>query len=271
MKDADCVAFLQWALPQMRMRWGGFRKVRGQVCKRISRRMLKLELPTPSAYRSFLNENVDEWQTLAKLCRVTISRFYRDRGTFEILARDLLPRLAKTASGKELRAWCAGCASGEEPYTLKILWEFLVKRAAPDTKLKITATDSDPKMLERAGKACYPASSLRELPPGWKEQAFERTGNDYCLRGDYREGIEFLEQDIIRTAPEGSFHLVFCRNLVFTYFDEELQRECLQRITKNISPGGALIIGGHESFPQPHEGLQEWKKVKGIYIKIGGG
>jgi len=271
MKDADCVAFLQWALPQMRMRWGGFRKVRGQVCKRISRRMAELELPTLSVYRSFLNKNTGEWQTLSKLCRVTISRFYRDRGTFEILARDLLPHIAQNSAGNELRVWCAGCASGEEPYTLKILWEFLVKQTAPGIELKITATDSDPKMLERAGKACYPASSLRELPPGWKEQAFERTGNDYCLRGDYREGIEFLEQDIIRAAPAGSFHMVFCRNLVFTYFDKELQRECLERITKNIPPGGALLIGCHESLPPPHEGLNGFKNAKGIYIKIGGG
>lgn len=265
------MAFLQWALPKMRMRWVGFRKVRGQVCKRISRRMAELELPTQSAYRSFLGENEVEWRTLEKLCRVTISRFYRDRGTFDLIGNDLLPLMARNSSGNELRVWCVGCASGEEPYTLKILWELLVKQTAPKIELKITATDSDPKMLLRAKKACYPASSIRELPAGWPAKTFDRTGNEFCLRSDYREGIEFMEHDIRQSAPEGGFQIVLCRNLVFTYFDEELQRECLERITKKILSGGGLLIGCHESLPLPHEELNGFKNAKGIYVKSGGG
>jgi chemotaxis protein methyltransferase CheR len=277
MKDAECTLFLQWALPKMRMRWAGFRKVRGQVCKRIGRRITELGLPGLTGYRLLLAEKPDEWKTLEKLCRVTISRFYRDIGTFELLGRELMPDIARTASGKgelELRAWCAGCASGEEPYTLKILWEFLIKQNTPGIKLLITATDSDPKMLERAEKGCYRDSSVKELPLAWREKVFHSTrrlGGDYCLKSQYREGIEFIAQDIRHDMPEGGFHVVFCRNLVFTYFDDELQKECLEKITERIVPGGALIIGGHETLPQPCAGLEEWRKATGIYIKSGGG
>ena len=85
MNDRECIGFLQWALPKMRMRWSGFRKVRGQVCKRVSRRMAVLALPDATAYRAYLEVTPDEWITLATLCRVTISRFYRDRGVFDHL------------------------------------------------------------------------------------------------------------------------------------------------------------------------------------------
>ena len=272
MKDAECVEFLQWALPRVRMRWAGFRKVRGQVCKRIARRITELGVRTPNYYRRYLEANSEEWSVLEKLCRVTISRFYRDRGTFEQLGRDLLPRIARaaSASGEQiLHAWCVGCASGEEPYSLALLWEFLVKPDAPGMELRITASDSDPVMLDRAEKGCYPHSSVRELPKSWLEKAFTVSGGDYCLRGEFRGGIEFVEHDVRREVPLGSFHLVLCRNLVFTYFDENLQGDCLKKIVDKLLPGGALVIGGHESLP-PHAKLEKYGKSASVYIKKSG-
>ena len=85
MNDADCVEFLQWALPRLRMRWAGFRKVRGQVCKRIGRRLKELGLGDIDAYRSYLDKHSEEWEILDGLCRITISRFHRDRKVFECL------------------------------------------------------------------------------------------------------------------------------------------------------------------------------------------
>ncbi len=95
MTDRECVEFLQWALPMMRMHWPGFRKVRGQVCKRISRRIGTLGLPNVAGYQTYLGVNPDEWRTLASLCRITISRFYRDRGVFDYIGNVVLPRLAE--------------------------------------------------------------------------------------------------------------------------------------------------------------------------------
>ncbi|UCG87869.1 MAG: chemotaxis protein CheR, partial [Gemmatimonadota bacterium] len=121
MRDNDCVAFLQWALPRMQLQWPGFRKVRRQVCKRISRRMQELGIASTAAYRSFLRSNPAEWRTLADLCRVTISRFYRDKAVFHTLASSVLPELMEQAESRGdevLTAWSAGCGSGEEPYTV---------------------------------------------------------------------------------------------------------------------------------------------------------
>lgn len=79
MQDDECIQFLRWALPQLRMRWQGFRKVRGQVCKRINRRMTQLGIDSVTDYRDYLGDQAHEWRVLDSLCQVTISRFYRDK------------------------------------------------------------------------------------------------------------------------------------------------------------------------------------------------
>ena len=97
MRDEDCVAFLQWALPRLHMRWTGFRKVRAQVCKRLQRRLGQLGLGGLGDYRHHLAGHGEEWPILDGLLRITISRFYRDKGVFAFLADRVLPSLAEEA------------------------------------------------------------------------------------------------------------------------------------------------------------------------------
>src|SRR5208337_5393611 len=121
-------------------RWEGFRKVRGQVCKRIDRRLHERGLADISEYQTFLHNQTDEWAVLDSLCRVTISRFYRDREVFRFLDREVLKTLAESAMArgeKEVRCWSIGCASGEEPYTLAILWDLGTGRFFPSIKISI--------------------------------------------------------------------------------------------------------------------------------------
>ena len=163
--DADCVAFLQWALPRLGLRWAGYRKVRRQVCRRLAGRLAALGLPDLDAYRAHLAAHPDEWTALATLTPVTISRFARDRAVCDALARDVVRALARAAhaGGRDrLRAWSAGCASGEEAYTLALLWP----------AMDVLATDVHPPVLERARRAAFPASSLRELAPAEREAGF---------------------------------------------------------------------------------------------------
>ena len=98
-KDADCTAFLQWALPRLGMRWPGFRRVRGQVCKRLRRRMAELGLRNLAAYRALLETHSGEWVPLDGLCRISISRFYRDQGVWRTLEREVLPPLGREGTG----------------------------------------------------------------------------------------------------------------------------------------------------------------------------
>ncbi len=250
MKDADCTGFLQWALPRLEMRWPGFRRVRGQVCKRLGRRLAELGLKNLADYRALLEMHPEEWRRMDGLCRISISRFYRDQGVWRTLEREVLPHLAERARTRgegHLRIWSVGCASGEEPYTLALLFAFShagVKESAPE----ILATDSDPHLIERARRACYPATSLQDVPDSWRA-AFEPFGEEHCLRADYQRPVRFLEQDSRREYSEGRFDLILCRNLAFTYFETAMQTAIARRLDERLVAGGFLVLGIHESLP----------------------
>ena len=268
MTDADCVALLRWALPRLGLRWPGFRKVRRQVCKRVARRMAALGLAQVAAYRACLEREAEEWDVLDGLCRITISRFWRDRGVFEHLGARVLPELARRAeaAGRErLGAWSAGCASGEEPYSLKILWELGPGPRFPGLRLKVTASDADANLLRRARAGRYGGGSLEELPPAWREAAFEPEGELYRLRPRFRADLAFARQDIRRRMPPGSFDLILCRNLAFTYFDEAGQRRLARRLARRLRPGGVLVLGKHEALPQGCGALVASEPKLGLY------
>lgn len=250
MTDDECVALLQWALPRLRLRWAGFRKVRRQVCRRIARRQAELGLAGGEAYRTRLEADPSEWAVLERLCRVTISRFWRDRGLFEALRDEVLPAL-----GPAVAVWSAGCASGEEPYSL------VLAAAEAGVGVSVLATDIDPVLLERARVARYPESSLRALPPELRQGAFE--GDRLRLR--YRERVEFAEHDVRAGPPDGPFDLVLCRNVVFTYFEAELQREVGERFVHSLRPGGALVVGAHETLPEGLGDFEPWPAGGGLY------
>lgn len=270
MVRAGCVAFLKEVLPRLGLSWRGFRRVDAQVCKRIRRRFLALGLADLAAYRSYFEKHPAEWDVLQSLCHITISRFWRDRAVFDRLAAEIVPQLAGAAASRGdtmLRAWSAGCASGEEPYSLKLLWEFLIAPKYPGIAISIVATDADTASLLRARTACYRVSSLRELSDGWIRAAFDRQGPLYCLRESFRTNIAFREEDIRVQAPEGPFDLILCRNLAFTYFERAGQEAALNRMVAELRLGGALIVGRGERLP-PHDSmLEDWRPGLGIYRK----
>lgn len=268
MRDCDCVTFLQAVLPRLGLRWRGFRRVRRQVCKRLQRRLQALDLPDLAAYRVYLDTNAAEWTVLDGLCRISISRFYRDGAVFDRLGAVVLPHLAEGAQAQgrtTLHCWSIGCASGEEPYTLSLLWRLGVQPQFPNLSCRTLATDTSPHLLARAARGCYPASSLRELPAGWREVAFDPQEGDYCLRPQFREGVDFRQQDIRTVLPDGCFDVVLCRNLVFTYFDEAGQEAVLASICKQLRSGGVLVIGKQERLPDDPQSLAVWDEQLGIY------
>jgi chemotaxis protein methyltransferase CheR len=269
--DAACVAFLQWALPRLELRWAGFRKVRRQVCRRLVRRLRELALPDLAAYRALLESRPEEWAVLDGLCRITISRFCRDRGVFEALARDVLPELATLARRRGeavLRLWSAGCGAGEEPYGLVLAWE-LASPPHPGLALRVLATDVDPALLARARSAVYRASSLREVPPAWREAAFDPVPGGFRLRARFRAPVELSCQDLRADLPDERFQAILCRNLAFTYFAEPLQRRVLERLASRLVPGGALVLGRHEALPAGAQGFAPWEAAPGVLRRAG--
>jgi chemotaxis protein methyltransferase CheR len=263
MRDSDCAELLRWAAARLDLRYEGFRRVRGQVCKRLVRRLVQLGLDGPGAYRAFVETHPAEGAVLDELCRVHVSRFYRDRAVWDALGSQVLPALATRARG-ELRVWSAGCAAGEEPYTLVLLWRQVMAPRFPALRLRIVATDADADSLARARIGCYPSSSLKELPRAWRDATFVARGPRLCLRDDVRSAVELQQEDIRDRTPEGPFHLVLCRNGPFTYFGEPTQRAVAARVAALLTPGGALVVGCHERVPGL-VGLAADPGVRGLY------
>jgi len=256
----DCVGFLQWALPQLQLRWPGFRRVHRQVCRKIDRRRVALALADLVAYRRHLEATPDEWVVLDSLCRVTISRFARDRAVWNDLVAHVLPRLAdeaRAAGRATVRAWSAGCGAGEEPYSLAIAWQLAIASPVP---LDVLATDLDEHQLGRAAVASYPIGTLRELPDAWRRAAFDAEQ----LRPQFRAGVRFARHDVRTPPPEHAFDLVACRNLAFTYLADPVQRQVASHLHAALRPGGALVVGIHEQLPDACPGFTPARRA--IYI-----
>ncbi|TDJ09924.1 MAG: chemotaxis protein CheR, partial [Gammaproteobacteria bacterium] len=199
--------------------------------------------------------------------------FYRDKEVFAVLAEEVLPSLVRGVRERGdtmLRIWSAGCGSGEEPYTLAVLWAIELQSQFPGISIDIVATDADPNMMRRCRDACYEFGSLKDLPESWRDRVFAREDDAYCLKPEYQRNIEFLEQDIRQQQPIGPFDLVLCRNLVFTYFDDALQLKVLSRLVGAMHDDAALVIGAHEKLPEGAEGLLNWFDKQRIYRKSGG-
>jgi chemotaxis protein methyltransferase CheR len=241
--------------------------VRRQVCRRIDRRVGELGLPGIAAYRAHLEATPGEWSHLDSLCHITISRFYRDRAVFDFLGRTVLPELAGDAAarGAPLEAWSAGCASGEEPYTLALMWQLAVGPAFPAVALHVLATDADETMLRRAAAAEYPESALRDLPGRWRERGFTTQGGVYRLRARFLQPVTLRRHDVREPPPGGPFDLVLCRNVAFTYFELDLQRDVASRLAACLRPGGALVLGRRETLPEGSRGFSPWSAALPVW------
>jgi chemotaxis protein methyltransferase CheR len=266
--DRECIELLQWALPKLELRWPGFRNVRGQVCKRIAARASELGLGSLPEYRRRLEVDAAEWRELDAACHVTISRFYRDHAIFDALRERILPDLAALANARgdrALRVWSAGCASGEEPYTIAIAWHLEIESRFSPMELDLVATDCDDAVLERAARGCYQSSSLREVPDALRV-AFEARDALYCVRPEMRRGVAFVRGDVRTNAPPGPFHLVLSRNVAFTYFDETSQRAFASLARERLVPGGVLVVGCHESLPTGAIGFTPDSRGRCAYV-----
>jgi chemotaxis protein methyltransferase CheR len=273
MTDRECVALLLDTLPRLGLQYPGFRRVRGIVRKRLGRRLRQLGLTDVDAYRAHLGAHPDEWAALDAMCRIPISRFFRDGEVFRRLCDDVLPDLARRAERRgdhTVSCWSAGCGSGEEPYTLAMAWRWSVPAEPARPALRIVATDAAADALARARRGCYPDGSLKELPAAWRSQAFVTRGDARCVEDTFREGVAFVLQDLRAEQPAGPFDLVLCRNMAFTYFDAPTRARVLARIVERLHPAGVLVIGHKEDLAPGDHGLDALDARLRVYRKRAG-
>jgi chemotaxis methyl-accepting protein methylase len=236
--------------------WQGYRKVRQGVKKRVGRHMLALGCRSLGEYLELLQQSVEARRHCDLALTVPISRFFRDRRLWEFIENRILPELISAGRGR-VKAWSAGCACGEEPYSLKILWERLGRAPGAFPILDVTATDLNPLHLERAAAAVYPPSSLREVPEAVRAACFDAApgGARFTLKLHLGTGIAWRRHDLLAPPPGSDFDLILARNNLLTYYRKERAVPALAAIVHSLAPGGYLVVGSREKLPSPPAAL----------------
>jgi len=214
--------------------------------RRLRRRMFQLNIGSFADYADYVRKNAREINELLNTILINVTEFFRDAPGWEILAGEILPGLLKPLkSGHSFRAWSAGCASGEEAYSIAILLAEHFGTRIQEYDIKIYATDIDEEALNTARRGEYPAEALRRMRPEWREKYFH--GKD-LLRVDreVRRLVIFGRSNLALDAPISHVNLLTCRNLLI-YFDPDLQKQILNRLHYALDPGGILFLGKSES------------------------
>jgi chemotaxis protein methyltransferase CheR len=230
--------------------WRGYRKVRRGVKRRIRRHMRDLGCYNIIAYLEELDKDKEARLQCERLFTVSISRFFRDRKLWEALREQILPQLVEKHERK-IRVWFAGCASGEEVYSLKILWAGLLSTTGNLPELEITATDINPAYIERGLIGAYPASSLKELPEELRSVHFVVKAAErlYFINTPLKQGIFWQVHNFLSAPPGYSFDVLFLRNNLLTYYQNDIKRSAFKKVIDSLSCDGILVIGSHEKLP----------------------
>jgi two-component system CheB/CheR fusion protein len=214
--------------------------------RRIRKRMSVISINTFSDYIDYLEVHPDEFEQLFNAILINVTSFFRDAPVWECVQTDVIPKIiAGKKDADPIRVWSAGCASGEEAYTLAIVFAEALGLDAFRERVKIYGTDIDNEALNQARQAVYAVKSLEEMDPRLKESYFEQNGDRRGFRKDLRRNVIFGRHDLIQDAPISRLDLLVCRNCVM-YFNAETQSRILDRFHFALADGGFMVLGKAE-------------------------
>ena len=220
---------------------------RATVLRRIERRLQVNALPDLAAYSTFLNGHPEETGALLQDLLISVTNFFRDREAFDALERDILPALfAGRRSDETVRVWVAGCATGEEAYSIAMLLREQAERSPGMPDFQVFATDIDERAIARARAGLYPGAIATDVTPSRLRQFFNREGDDYRVIKAIREKVLFAAHNVLRDPPFSRLDLVCCRNLLI-YLERRAQAGILEMFRFALKPGGVLFLGVSES------------------------
>jgi chemotaxis methyl-accepting protein methylase len=218
--------------------------------RRIAVRMRASGAHSYADYQALLDRDPEEYARLKDTITINVTRFYRNVETWELIRTTVLPQVCGVARG-EIRAWSAGCASGEEPYTLAMLIaEHLESqgRAERLDSVTVDATDIDRECLLRARAARYRPETLSDVPASLAQRYFEMAGGEYQVVERVRRRVMVRSGDLCADPPPArSYDLILCRNVVI-YFERATQDRIFATFANALAPGGFLILGKVESL-----------------------
>jgi len=217
------------------------------VVRRIERRMAQHDIETADVYARYLKEHPAEAQVLFKELLINVTSFFRDPEAFEALRKEVLPRVfAGKPEGWVFRVWVAGCASGEEAYSIAILLREWMDETHLDFKVQIYATDLDEDAIASARAAVYTPNIVQDVSPERLRRFFVKEEAGYRVKKEIREMVVFAVQNVIKDPPFTRLDLLSCRNLMI-YLEPELQDRLIATFHYALRPGGVLFLSPSES------------------------
>ncbi len=249
----DLEALLEYVKRTREFDFTGYK--RPTLVRRIGKRMFEVGCETYRDYEDYLEVHPDEFVVFFNSILINVTSFFRDPAAWEFVADEIVPRIL---SGKEgtapIRVWSAGCASGEEAYTLAMLLGQALGADAFRERVKVYATDIDEEALAQARTATYPAKSLEAVPEALRMLYFEPTPRGFTFRTDLRRSLIFGRHDLLKDAPISRLDLLVCRNTLM-YFNADAQATVINRFRFALEGGGGYLFLGRAETLLTHSDL----------------
>ena len=241
------------------------------ILRRIKRRAAYNNYTSLENYLDFLKKTPEEVVALSKDFLISVTSFFRDQEAFDVINDTLIPEILKKISPKEeIKFWIAGCATGEEAYSLAILLFEQLKDKYEDTVVKIFATDIDTVALAQAGKGVYNATISKNVSPERLENHFIKEGDFYRVKPAIRKMIIFAQHDLVKNPPYCNMHFISCRNMLI-YMTPVLQKKIFLMLLFGLKTDGYLFLGSSENPIPIMDSLaienKKWKIYRNIETK----
>ncbi len=226
------------------------------IRRRLAVRMRARDCADFTAYAALLDVDGAEYDHLIRTLTINVTKFFRNFEMWEVLRAEVVPGLLRSGGDAPIRVWSAGCASGEEPYSLSIIFQEVAHGAALEDvlgRLEILGTDIDLPSLAAAAEAGFPELSFTETPPDVRSRWF--TGRAPAqLRDEVKRPVRFEQADLLSGSFPTKNHLIVCRN-VLIYFDRLAQERLFLDFHEALEPGGFLVLGRVETILGPARSL----------------
>ena len=241
----------------------------GTLLRRIERRMALAAIPDGGRYLDRLRKDAGELELLAKDLLINVTSFFRDPKIFELLAEKVIPDLVRLQPvDRPLRVWVAGCSTGEETYTLAMLFLEEIAAAKRNIKLQVFASDVDGDAVAFARDGVYPESIAAEVSPARLARFFAKEEHGYRVVPELRGVVVFTVQNVLADPPFSRIDLVSCRNLLI-YLRPEAQAKVLSLFHFALRDGGILLLGGSETVGNLDDRFEPIFKTQRIYRHVG--
>ncbi|MEZ6086522.1 MAG: PAS domain S-box protein [Pirellulaceae bacterium] len=225
----------------------------GTFTRRLSRRMMLSKSEDLETYSRLLDESPDELSRLADDLTIGVTRFFRDPDGYQRLANRCLRKLVSSKNaGDEVRVWVAGCATGQEAYSIAMMFQDAKQQSGVHFDLKIFATDVHPEAIRYAQRGVFPREAISEIPSELRQQFVVERPDSFEIVKRIRESIVFARHDVLRDAPFKNMDLVTCRNLLI-YLVEDAQMRVLTAFTHALRTRGVLWLGPSETLGKVEE------------------